>query len=156
MTKRTEITIEIDQVIVIRRRRKVLRAWCAACAEKVEMVTADEAAVAASVDLGTVHCWVKACAVHFRETPEGLLFVCLNSLYSLPYDVAASPVESDREPPRKQIGGAEQTHCDDFQGDGFQGGSFRGDGFTGQADRGARHFALSMLRAFRRIISSLL
>jgi hypothetical protein len=120
------------------------------------MVTADEAAVAASVDLGTVHHWVKACDVHFRQTPEGLLFVCLNSLYSLPYDRAASPAESDREPPCKQIGSrAEQIHwppaVDDFQGDNFQ-----ADGFPDHAGSGARHFALSMLRAFRRIISSLL
>src|SRR4051812_29177879 len=136
MTKRTEITIETDQVLVIRRRRKVLRTWCAACAEKVEMVTADEAAVAASVDLGTIHYWVKACNVHFRETPEGLLYVCLNSLYSLPYDAGTSPVESDREPSCKQIGGsAEQVHWPP-EGDGFQGKGFQGEGFPGHSGSG--------------------
>jgi hypothetical protein len=40
--KRTEITIETDEVLVVRRAR-VYRAWCGECAQEVDMVNMDDA-----------------------------------------------------------------------------------------------------------------
>jgi hypothetical protein len=78
--KRTEITVETDRVLVIRRHRSVIRAWCEGCAEPVKMVTAEEAAAVAGVTARTIYYWVEAEKVHFIETPDGVLLICPSSL----------------------------------------------------------------------------
>ncbi|HKP86131.1 MAG TPA: hypothetical protein VJZ26_08545 [Blastocatellia bacterium] len=144
MTKRTEITIETDQVLVIRRRRKTLRTWCAACARKVVMVTADEAAAVAHVSLRTLYRWVESCTVHFTETQEGLLFVCLDSLYPRPHAADAAPARGYADRSCNSCGGMEQI-----------GQPLAGDGSRDQFGSAIRHLALPMLRTCRRILSGL-
>jgi hypothetical protein len=77
--KRTEITIETDRMLYISSPRKVL-SWCATCGAQAEMVPVDEAAILRRVDSRTVFRWVEAEQVHFSETANGLLLICLNSL----------------------------------------------------------------------------
>jgi hypothetical protein len=78
--RRTETRVEIERVVVIRQRRGVSQAWCAGCAQPVTMVTAEEAAAVAGVTRRTIYALVEAEKVHFAETPDGLLLICLNSL----------------------------------------------------------------------------
>ena len=79
--RRTEITVETDEVFRIRRPGRKLRAWCAGCAAEAWMVTPDEAAVLSGVGTRTIYAFVEAGRLHFMETSGGLLlFVCLNSL----------------------------------------------------------------------------
>ena len=80
--KRTEITIETDRVVVIRRRGQQPSLWCDSCGQAVVMVTVDEAAMLARVSSRTMYSWVEADWLHFTETPDGLLLVCLSSLSS--------------------------------------------------------------------------
>ena len=80
-TKSTEITIERSEVFIVRRANKKACAWCAQCAAEVRMSTADEAAALARVSTRTIYRWVEAGRVHFKETAEGLLLVCLNSIF---------------------------------------------------------------------------
>jgi hypothetical protein len=151
MVKRTEITIETDQVLIIRRRRRVVRAWCAACAGKSEVVTADEAAVAAGVELQTVYGWARAGDVHFTETPEGLLLVCLNSLRPLLSGAGAGRVQGDAYvTPDRPDGGAEQSGSERISW------PLASADFGDEVSGAVRHFALSTLRTCWRIISSLL
>jgi len=42
LRKRTEITVETDEVLVVRRTR-VYRAWCSECGQEVEMLGMDDA-----------------------------------------------------------------------------------------------------------------
>jgi hypothetical protein len=44
------------------------------------MVKVDEAATIARVSSRTMYRWVESDKVHFAETPEGLLVICLNLL----------------------------------------------------------------------------
>ena len=44
------------------------------------MITANQAAIVAGVNSRTIYRWVEADRLHFIETPEGLLLVCLNSI----------------------------------------------------------------------------
>jgi hypothetical protein len=82
--KRTEITIEIDEVVFVRGFSKLSgRAWCVGCANEVFMVTPAQAAVIAQVSVRTVNRWVEEGRIHFTETQDGLLFACLNSLRML-------------------------------------------------------------------------
>lgn len=77
---RTEISLETSQVLAIRSRRLRIRAWCPVCAKSVVMVTADEAAIVASVSTRTIYRWVEDGKVHFTEGPEDSLLICLDSL----------------------------------------------------------------------------
>lgn len=77
--KRTEITIETHRVQVIRRSRRMERAWCEACAAVVQMVTPEEAAALSRVSARTIYRRVEADQLHFTETTEGRLRVCFNS-----------------------------------------------------------------------------
>ena len=78
--KRTKITIETDRVMIIRQRRGVIRAWCAGCAGHARLVTVEKAAALAGVSQRTIYRRVEAGKVHFIETPDGVLLICLDSL----------------------------------------------------------------------------
>ena len=80
MTKRTEITIESHRLLVVRRRGGAIWGPCAECGERVQMVTPNEAAAIAGVSVRTINRWVEMERVHFMETADGLLFLCVNSL----------------------------------------------------------------------------
>ena len=59
-TKRTEITIETDRIVVLSRRKVSVVSWCRECNQNVKMITADEAASIAGVtftnrDLSDAH-----------------------------------------------------------------------------------------------------
>ena len=78
--KRRTITVEVDRVVFIGKHESSPIVWCAACASRVRMVTVDEAATLARASARTVYRWVEAGSLHFTETPEGRLLICLNSL----------------------------------------------------------------------------
>ena len=78
--RKTKITVESHQVTVIRHSQASVRAWCAVCGEPVRMVTADQAAIVTGTSLRAVLRQVEADQLHFTETTEGRLFICLNSL----------------------------------------------------------------------------
>jgi len=77
--KRTEITIETHRVLVIRRPKSAFLAWCTACTEQSQMITPVEAAVLARVAHARFYRWIETEKLHFTETPDGLLHVCLNA-----------------------------------------------------------------------------
>ena len=64
--------------LVIRRPGRVVSALCGECAGG--LLTLEEAVAVAGAGSRAIHRWVEAGALHFTETPEGLLLVCLNSL----------------------------------------------------------------------------
>jgi hypothetical protein len=78
--KRTKITVETDRLLVIRRRQRFALAWCAECAAEVRLATAEEAAVMVGLSLRDLCRRVEEGRLHFRETADGLLWICVNSL----------------------------------------------------------------------------
>ena len=82
MRTRTEITVERERWVVVKRSRRT--AWCRSCARHVEMLSIDDAALCAQVNSRTIFHWAESGVVHSIETPEGLLLICLNSLNSDP------------------------------------------------------------------------
>ena len=79
--KVTEIIIEKDEFAVIQRVGKRTSGWCSRCASQVREITPGEAARIAEVSPRTVYRWIEAGQLHFRETADGQLLVCLNSLF---------------------------------------------------------------------------
>ncbi len=80
MKKRTLITVETDRVVLINGLPPSPLMWCAACAAEVRMVTVDQAAALAHISSRMIYRLVEDARIHFTETPEGRLFICLNSL----------------------------------------------------------------------------
>ena len=79
--RRTEIAIEIDEVVSVKTFSNLSgRAWCVGCANEVLMVTPAQAAGIARISVRDINRRVEAGEVHFLETTEGSLLVCMNSL----------------------------------------------------------------------------
>jgi len=79
-TRRTEITVETDEIVVISGTRRAVQAWCPECDEAVRMITPDEAAALASASSRTIYQAVEDGRLHNIETTDGVLLVCLKSL----------------------------------------------------------------------------
>jgi hypothetical protein len=79
-TKRTEITIETDRLLVVATRRVSVMSWCPACGHRTNMVTVDEAAGLGCVSSRTIYQWVESERLHFAETSEGRLLICSDSI----------------------------------------------------------------------------
>ncbi|MBI3653384.1 MAG: hypothetical protein HY231_20330 [Acidobacteria bacterium] len=80
--KITEITIEIHEEWIIRRAQHQAQGRCADCNDQLTMITIDEAAALAQVSARAVYRWVESSQIHFVETEDGQLLVCINSLPS--------------------------------------------------------------------------
>lgn len=78
--KRTEITIETDEFFTVHRNARVILAWCVDCGDVTRLVTVDQAALATGVSSRAIYGRVEEGCIHYRETAEGLLLICLNSL----------------------------------------------------------------------------
>lgn len=79
-SRRAEITVEFNQVVVIKKPEGLVVQWCPVCEGRVHMITPEAAAVLSNVDTRTIYRRIDASAIHFAETSEGPVLVCLNSL----------------------------------------------------------------------------
>ena len=79
-TIRTEVTIETDERLIIRRGGQLPRARCSECGEQGTMISLEEAVALAGVSSRAIHHWVETGQIHFAETSDGFLLVCLNAL----------------------------------------------------------------------------
>lgn len=80
MKRTTRITIETERSWVIRRVNVERRALCKVCNEMVYLITMDDASLMAQFDALTINKLLEAGAIHFIETGDKLLLVCLNSI----------------------------------------------------------------------------
>ena len=78
--KITEIAIETDKVVIIQRRGGAITKWCTKCGDAVGMVTPDEASLLLGISSRAVYQLVEADAVHYLETGQGMLLICLKSI----------------------------------------------------------------------------
>ncbi len=75
-----KVTVETERTFIFRSRHDRRVAWCEGCGAEVEMATVDEAARASGVSELTICRRVDARSFHSTETPDGRIFICLNSL----------------------------------------------------------------------------
>ena len=78
--RKTEIVVERDQVLVIRRLDRQEPRWCAECGGQAQLVNIDEGAALIGISARAIFRRVETGQVHFTETETGALFVCVNSL----------------------------------------------------------------------------
>lgn len=80
MKRRTEITIESSRLFFVHCVGRAARVTCLVCDGGAEMVTPDHAATLFRLSTRIIHRMVEGGKVHFTETPDGSLLICLNSL----------------------------------------------------------------------------
>ena len=78
--RRTEIRIETERVLLVRSGSRPLLAWCARCGRKVEMLEPRQAVKAGRVSERVIYRWVEEGKLHFLESSDGELLICLKSL----------------------------------------------------------------------------
>jgi hypothetical protein len=79
--RRTEVTVETDEIVVIRSSQTTVVPLCPQCCDAVPMITADQAREVASTNTRAIYRWVEAGLIHNIETPDGVVFVCPRSLF---------------------------------------------------------------------------
>ena len=82
-TRRIEITVETYEILMIRQDAGDRLVWCAACQETVLALPPEAAAVVVADNPRAIYRWVESGRVHFTESPEGRLLICLKSLLPL-------------------------------------------------------------------------
>lgn len=80
-TKRTtRIEIQTERVLVIEKRNSTTQSWCEGCGRQVKLVTLEMIAIVTGLSVRSVFRMLEAGEIHFLETPNGSLFICLDSL----------------------------------------------------------------------------
>ena len=80
---RTEISVETHRILTIKRGSRHRLAWCEECGEQARMVTAEDAAILAGVSRRAIYQLIEARKLHFVETADREVFICLISLGNL-------------------------------------------------------------------------
>ena len=83
MKRRTEITIETERILVISKRCTSALAWCSGCGNRGQMITPEAAAKLANLSSRAIYRLVEAEELHFFETSDKRLWICVNSLQRL-------------------------------------------------------------------------
>jgi hypothetical protein len=76
--KRTEITIETDRIMIIRRRNSK-RLWCAECGGEADMASLEQAGIVTGLAGKPLRDYAQARGWHISGQ-EGSLLICLESL----------------------------------------------------------------------------
>jgi hypothetical protein len=82
-TKTTEIIVETDEVFIIRQSNAAASGRCCECGGQVELISPEIAAAIFGAGVRSVYRLIEASLLHFSETQDGRLLVCLNSLSEL-------------------------------------------------------------------------
>lgn len=80
---RTRFLIKTEEVQIVRRRHKSVRAFCENCGREVRMLCPSEAADLVCEETDKIYSLMDTAQVHFRYFDSRLPFICLSSLSSL-------------------------------------------------------------------------
>ena len=80
--RKTEITVETYEVLVMSRHRSLSRSWCASCDKQVGIISIDDACVS-GLSKETIQNHLDSGRFHLIETAGGSSSICLNSLIQI-------------------------------------------------------------------------
>ena len=83
---RTEVTIETDELWIIRRPGSGLVARCPECGERTTLLTPEEAALLTELNQREIFWQIESGLIHGVKMPGGLVLVCSNSIVKLSTD----------------------------------------------------------------------
>ena len=82
-TRRKKVTVETERLLVISHYNGA-QGWCEGCSATVKMMGPEEAAAFAGLSQRAIFLLIESSQLHFTETPDGGLFICVNSLLEKP------------------------------------------------------------------------
>ena len=82
-TRRRKVTVETERLLIISHYNGA-QGWCEGCSATVKMVGPEEAAAFAGLSQRAIFRLIESSQLHFTETPDGGLFICVNSLLEKP------------------------------------------------------------------------
>lgn len=77
---RTSVTIETNEIWVVRQPRVLVRARCEMCGRETSFLPPNEAARIVCRDLSAIYALMAANRFHVQSFESGKSFICLNSL----------------------------------------------------------------------------
>ena len=77
--RRTEITVETYEVLILKGHGSLSRSWCASCGKQVAIISLDDACNS-GLSVEEVQRQVEAGRIHLVEPSGGSSLICLNSL----------------------------------------------------------------------------
>jgi hypothetical protein len=80
--KKTEITVETYEVLLIRQRSGLSRSWCASCSKQVALISLDDACMS-GLSIEAIQRQVETGRIHLIETTCGSSLICLSSLIQI-------------------------------------------------------------------------
>jgi len=78
-----EITVETERLLIIRRRYQAVEEWCHDCRKLALMIRPDQAAAVSGRTLRAIFADIETGTLHFRELPDGMILICLNTLLEI-------------------------------------------------------------------------
>jgi len=78
------ISIQTEETVVIRKGKAEASATCPQCGGAAPMITPEQAAVSLSLPIRAIYRAIEAGCLHYQETSQGLVTVCLSSLRKAP------------------------------------------------------------------------
>ena len=89
--KRTELTVEMDEIILITGSRATCLSPCPHCGDVVAMITPEQAAEIVAANTRAIYRWIEEGRIYSAETAKGRLLVCPRSLGEAIGERRASP-----------------------------------------------------------------
>src|ERR1044072_4810769 len=80
MERHTRITINTSELLLVKKLKGTAEADCLSCGRRVKMATPEQAFTLTGIQSPTIYGWVEGGRVHFIETTDGHLLICLDSL----------------------------------------------------------------------------
>ena len=78
--RRTRMSLEMREVVVVRGSRRRNRVLCANCSDDAELMTIEEAVKMSRISARAIYRLIEAGEVHFAETAEGFTLICAATL----------------------------------------------------------------------------
>ncbi|HEV8487357.1 MAG TPA: hypothetical protein VGV87_27660 [Blastocatellia bacterium] len=94
--RKTRITVETHEVLVIKERGNLYHVWCARCGKQTAVISLNDACMS-GLTADAAQRQVETGRLHLIEIGGGLSFVCLDSL------VRAGSIDQDNSPPANSI-----------------------------------------------------
>lgn len=84
MRRRISITVETERVLIVRRRRGPIRAWCDVCIAQAAFAPLGEVCALMTYDADTVRRLLAAGKLHSIKAPNAPPLICLRSALGPP------------------------------------------------------------------------
>jgi hypothetical protein len=78
--RRRKVIVETREVVILHQAETRPALWCQSCRVMAPMVSPEDAVRLAAVTSRTIYRWVEDEKIHYSETPDGRLWICVESL----------------------------------------------------------------------------